>query len=342
MTMMANMTAAVTGGTGFIGQVLVKKLLDQGQAVRLITRRSSSSRFSQESGAEIVRADLNQVDSLKTVLNGCHQVYHLAALAKNYDPEPANFYRVNVEAFRSLLEASLATGVKRVVFVSSSVVKGPSRLGPVSEDSSRGDIPFFTDYEKSKALAETIIPGYLERGLEVVIARPTRVYGPGQLTEANSVTRLITGCLKYRICLLLDQGREIGNYVYVDDVANGLELMMERGRPGEDYILGGENVSLYEFYRQLEEVSGRKAFKLKIGSRLAMMVAKLETLKARWLGLYPFITTSWVKTFLENWAYSHQKAAEELGYQPRSLRQGLQLTCDWLGYLNKKAEMVRK
>ena len=116
---------------------------------------------------------------------------------------------------------------------------------------------------------------------------------------------------------------------------------MERGRPGEDYILGGENVSLYEFYRQLEEVSGRKAFKLKIGSPLAMMVAKLETLKARWLGLYPFITTSWVKTFLENWAYSHQKASEELGYQPRSLRQGLQLTCDWLGYLNKKTEMVR-
>lgn len=111
----------------------------------------------------------------------------------------------------------------------------------------------------------------------MVIARPTRVYGPGQLTEANSVTRLITGFLKYRICLLLDQGREIGNYVYVDDVANGLELMMERGRPGEDYILGGENVSLYEFYRQLEESFGRKAFKLKIGSRLAMMVAKLET-----------------------------------------------------------------
>jgi len=95
----------------------------------------------------------------------------------------------------------------------------------------------------------------------VVIARPTRVYGPGQLTEANSVTRLIIGYLKYRICLLLDHGREIGNYVYVDDVADGLQLMMERGRPGEDYILGGENVSLHEFYQQLEEVSGRKAFK---------------------------------------------------------------------------------
>jgi farnesol dehydrogenase len=225
------MTVAVTGGTGFIGQVLLHKLLSRGQTVRLITRPNSSARLSQESGVEIVRADLNRVDSLKTALNGCHQVYHLAALARNFDPRPANFYRVNVEGFRSLLEASLATGVKRVVFVSSSVVKGPSRLGQVSEDSSRADIPFFTDYEKSKALAETIIPGYLDQGLEVVIARPTRVYGPGQLTEANSVTRLIIGYLKYRTCLLLDDGREIGNYVYVEDVADGLQLMMERGRP---------------------------------------------------------------------------------------------------------------
>ncbi|MDD8020035.1 MAG: NAD-dependent epimerase/dehydratase family protein [Acidobacteriota bacterium] len=330
------MTIGLTGGTGFIGQVLLEKLVTEGQSVRLIIRKGSSARLAKKLSVETATANLNEVNSLKAALDGCCQVYHLAALAKNFDPRPENFYRVNVDGFRSLLEAALAAGVKRVVFVSSSVVKGPSSQEPVSENSTRPDISFFTDYEKSKALAEKIIPKYLDRGLEVVIARPTRVYGPGQLTEANSVTRMIRSYLKYRICLILNRGQEIGNYVYVDDVAEGLQLTMDKGRPGEGYILGGQNVSLREFYNLLEEISGRKALRLKISTSLAITIAKLETIKARKLGLYPLITTGWVKTFLENWAFSHQKAREELGYQPRNLRQGLRLTCNWLGYLNKR------
>jgi len=335
------MTVAVTGGTGFIGQALVARLASEDQPIRLIVRRESSSRLPKKVSVETVAADLNDVYSLRAALQGCQQVYHLAALAKNFDLEPRNFYRVNVEGFHSLLEASLAVGLKRVVFVSSSVVKGPSRGEPVRESSCRRDVPFFTDYEKSKALAEKIIDDYLAKGLEIMVARPTRVYGPGPLTEANSVTRLIKIYLKYRLSLILNQGQEIGNYVYVDDVAKGLQLIMKKGRAGEDYILGGENVSLNEFYNTLEEVSERKASRLKISVPLALAVARLETMKARWLGLYPFITTSWVRTFLENWAFSHQKASEELGYEPRSLREGLRLTCEWLGYLERRTDLAR-
>lgn len=335
------MAVAITGGTGFIGQALVTRLVNEGQSVRLIVRKGNSSRLNKKLSVETFRADLNDVDSLIAGLKGCSQVYHLAALAKNFDPQPENFYRVNVEGFRSILEASLAVGLRRVVFVSSSVVKGPSRGEPVRESSRRPDLPFFTDYEKSKALADKIIDDYLDKGLEVMVARPTRVYGPGPLTEANSVTRLIKIYLKYRVSLILNQGQEIGNYVYVEDVAEGLELIMKKGRSGEDYILGGENVSLNEFYDILEEVSGRKAIRLKISAPLALTVARLETAKARWLRLYPLITTSWVKTFLENWAFSHRKATAELGYEPRSLREGLRLTCEWLGYLEPRASLVR-
>ncbi len=335
------MAVALTGGTGFIGQALVTRLVKEGLSVRLIVRRGSNNRLNKKLPVETFSADLNDVDSLKIALKGCQQVYHLAALAKNFDPEPENFYRVNVEGFRSLLEASLAVGLKRVVFVSSSVVKGPSRGEPVRESSRRPDVPFFTDYEKSKALADKIIDDYLDKGLEVMVARPTRVYGPGPLTEANSVTRLIKIFLQYRLCLILNQGQEIGNYVYVEDVAEGLQLIMKNGRSGEDYILGGENVSLNEFYDKLEEVSGRKAIRLKISVPLAMTVARLETAKARWLRFYPFITVSWVRTFLENWAFSHQKAKAELGYEPRSLREGLRLTCEWLGYLERRTGLAR-
>lgn len=326
------MTVAVTGGTGFIGQALVRKLVEDGEKVRLIARASSQVGYLARLPIEIIRAELGNVSSLRSALAGCQQLYHLAAYARNWASDRETFYRVNVEGLRNVLEASISCGLKRLVYVSSSVANGPSLNGPVSESNSRENIPYFTEYEESKALSEKIIPEYLDRGLEIVVAKPTRVYGPGKLTEANSVTRMIRTYLKYRVCLILNQGKETGNYVFVDDVVQGLKLMMEKGRPGEDYILGGENISLSGFFDALEEVSGRKALRIKISVPLAVTISRFESWKAKTLGFYPLITEGWVRTFLQDWSFSHEKATKELGYQPRSLKEGLRLTCEWLGY----------
>lgn len=330
------MIVAVTGGTGFIGQALVRQLVEEGVKIRLIARASSQLDWLSSLPIEVRRAELDNLDSLKKALTGCQQLYHLAAYARNWASTPQTFYRINVEGLRNTLEAAISSGLKRVVYVSSSVANGPSWREPVSEVKRRENIPFFTEYEESKALSEKVIPEYLKRGLEVVVAKPTRVYGPGKLTEANSVTRMIRNYLKYRICLILNQGQEIGNYVFVEDVVQGLKLMMEKGRSGEDYILGGENISLSGFFDLLEEVSGRKALRIKISIPLALFISRAEAWKARVFGFYPLITEGWVKTFLQDWSFSHQKATEELGYHPRSLKEGLKLTCQWLGYKTRE------
>ncbi|MGB9765359.1 MAG: NAD-dependent epimerase/dehydratase family protein [Candidatus Saccharicenans sp.] len=327
---------AVTGGTGFIGQVLVRRLVEAGENVRVIVRASSQIDELKKLPLEIVRSDLGKESSLTEALSGCQQLYHLAAYARNWSSDPKAFYQVNVQGLKNILEAAKKSGLKRVVYVSSSVVYGPSLTDTVSEASDRKDFPYLTEYEESKALSERIIPEYLKSGLEIVIAKPTRVFGPGKLTEANSVTRMIYWYLRYRICLLLDQGKQIGNYVFVEDVVRGLKLIMEKGRSGENYILGAENISLSGFFNILREVSGRKALRFKISIPLALYLARFESWKARTFGWYPLITEGWVKTFLQNWSFSHRKASLELGYDPRNLREGLRQTCEWLGFRSKE------
>lgn len=324
------MKVAVTGGTGFIGQVLVRQLVESGQKVRLIIRKSSQPGPLSSLPLETSIAELSDINSMTRALSGCSELYHLAAEARNWSPDPEAFKKVNVEGLKNVLHACLNSGVRRVVYVSSSVVKGPSAGQPVEETSSRGNIPYYTLYEESKALSEEIIPDFLRRGLEILVARPTRVYGPGKLSEANSVTRLIRIYLKFRAAIILNKGEETGNYVYVEDVASGLRLMMEKGQNGEDYILGGENISLKSFYDLLEEVSGVKALRICIPAGFARKLARFESWKASHFGLYPLITEGWVETFLQNWAFSHKKASQHLGYQPISLRKGLELTCRWL------------
>ncbi|MDI6845387.1 MAG: NAD-dependent epimerase/dehydratase family protein [Candidatus Saccharicenans sp.] len=326
------MITAITGGSGFIGRRLVESLLRDGEKVRLLLRNPESSKQAEDFPLEPVKADILRRDELRPALEGCDKLYHLAAYARNWAPDSQTFYRVNVEGFKNILEVSLAAGVKRLVFVSSAVVSGPSENQPVVEETRREHLPFLTDYEASKALAEKLVPEYINRGLEIVVARPTRVFGPGLLTEANSVTRLIKYYLRYRLCPVLGDGSQLGNYVFVDDVVNGLKLLMSRGQSGETYFLGGENVSLSGFYDLLEETTGRKAVRLKISPAAAFALARLESWKARFFGIYPLITEGWVKTFLLNWAVSIDKARRELGYSPRSLKEGLMLTCRWLGF----------
>ncbi len=329
------MITAVTGGTGFIGQHLVRSLIRDGENIRLLVRKHRRLNRLERLSMETAAVDLLDLTALKKVLTGCGRLYHLAAYARNWAPDGKLFYRVNVEGFRNILEAALAIGLARVVYVSSSVASGPSNSGPVTEDRNRGHIPFLTEYEASKALSEKIVPEYLKQGLEIVIARPTRVYGPGLISEANSVTRLIKYYLKYRFCPVLNRGRERGNYVYVEDVVEGLKLLMSRGQTGQAYFLGDENISLSGFYDLLEEVSGRRALRLRIPPSVALTLARLEGWKARKLGLPPLITEGWVRTFLQNWEVSTEKARSELGYQPRGLRAGLKATCEWLGYTTR-------
>ncbi len=175
-------------------------------------------------------------------------------------------------------------------------------------------------------------------GLQVVIVNPGRVFGPGHLNESNSVAILIDMYDRGKVPFLLRGGRNVGNWVLVDDVVQGLMLAMERGRTGEKYLLGGENASLKEFFQLVDKVSGKRHFQITIRRPAAMTFAWFQKLRDQLFGIYPQITPDWVRVFLADWAYSSAKAERELGYRFTPLEESIRRTYEWLLRVRKERE----
>jgi farnesol dehydrogenase len=321
-----------TGATGFIGSRLVAELTRRGDAVRALVRPTSSREGLEDERITAVLGDLGDRGSLRVGMEGCHGVFHLAAYARNWARDPATFFDLNVGGTLNVLEAARAAGVARAVLTSTIVTFGPTSPGVVGDESMPRSTPrFFTEYEESKTVAEQeALRMASEEGLPVVVVNPTRVYGPGKLTEANSTTIMIDLYGRGRFPVLLAGGVNVANYALVDDVVRGHILAMEKGRVGERYILGGENVSLSRFFDVVDEATGKRHLRLDLPAWLAMAYSRVEKRKAEWLGLYPRVTPGWVETFLRDWAYSTAKAERELGYTVTPLKEGIGLTCEWL------------
>jgi nucleoside-diphosphate-sugar epimerase len=331
----------VTGATGFIGTRLVQALVERGLRVRALSRRDgvapppgfgrSQPGPLQHGLVEIVRGDITDRDSLLRGMEGCSRAFHLAAYAKNWAPDSMMFYRMNVEGMQNVFGAARQQGVARVVWTSSIVTFGPTPPGVVGDETLPRITPAcLTEYEQTKVTAEREALRQAAEGLPVVIVNPTRVYGPGHLTEGNSLARLINDYDRGRVPVLLNRGVNIGNYVLVDDVVRGHVLAMQRGRIGERYILGGENASLKEFFLTIDRVSGKTHFEIPMPHFTPLLFAWLQKKRAEWFGVYPAITPGWIKTFSVDWAYRSDKAIRELGYSPTPLEDGLRITYQWL------------
>ena len=197
------------------------------------------------------------------------------------------------------------------------------------EETPRSTPRAFTEYEESKVVAEREVLERASRGFPVVLVHPTRVYGPGAMTEGNSVSLMIDQYDRGRFPALLERGKNVGNYAFVDDVVEGHILAMEKGRHGERYILGGENASLESLLSQVSEVTGKKHVQVNLPRSLALFYAGLEKRKGEWLGLQPKVTPGWVETFLRDWACTSAKAERDLGYRITPLREGLRRTLAW-------------
>lgn len=321
----------VTGSTGFIGTKLVNELVQRGHTVHALTRGSSNKDGLQHERINLVTGDILDRDSLHRGMEGCTQVYHLAAYAKNWARDPSVFFKQNVEGMRNVFEAARAAGVRRIVFTSTIVTFGPTAPGVVgNEEMPRITPKYYTEYEETKAIAEQEALKMAAGGFPVVIVNPTRVYGPGKLTEGNSVSLMIDMYDRGKVPVLLNHGANIGNYVLVDDLVKGHILAMEKGAIGQRYILGGENASLKQIFELVDEASGKKHFQMNLPPSIAYVYAGFEKKKAEWLGLYPQITPGWVETFLQDWVYSPAKAEKELGYQVTPLKEGIRTTYEWL------------
>jgi len=324
-------TVFVTGSTGFIGTKLVNELVNRGNSVHALTRGASNKDGLSHENIVLFTGDIQDRNSLQKGMEGCNQVYHLAAYAKNWSRDTSVFFKQNVEGMRNVFAAAKSAGVERVVFTSTIVAFGPTPPGVIgNEDMPRITQRYYTEYEETKSIAEKEALQEAANGFPVVIVNPTRVYGPGKLTEGNSVSLMIDMYDRGKVPVLLNGGKDIGNYVLVDDLVRGHILAMEKGRIGQRYILGGENASLRDIYRFVDEVSGKKHFQMNLPPKIGYVYAGFEKKKAEWLGIYPQITPGWVETFLQDWVYSPDKAQRELGYTIVPLKEGIRMTYEWL------------
>ena len=320
----------ITGATGYIGTQLTKRLVAEGHTVHALYRSEGKAADLQKlPGTMMKKGDLLDKPSLLAAAEGCDAVFHVAAFAKPWDKNPKTFYEYNLDGAVNVFEAARQAGVKRVVFTSTAGTISPNNGGPSNEATPR-TTDYFTDYDRSKGQAEETAKSISGKDLEIVTVNPSRVYGPGLLSDSNGVTRMVKMYLAGKFRLLPGDGNSVGNYVFIDDVVDGHLAAMKQGRAGERYILGGANASFNGFFEVLSGLSGKQVRMFKVPLPVMNVAAHFMEARANLTGKAPVLTPPWVKRFHYNWELSIEKARKELGYEPLSLEQGLAKTVKWL------------
>jgi len=324
------MKTFLTGGTGFIGTRLTEKLISENHAVTLLTRNSSFTAFAGNDKISLVKGDLSDKPALLEGMKGCDWVFHMAAYAKPSYKDPSVVYRINVEGTFNVFEAALESHVKKVVFTSTGGTMSYSHNGMPVDELTNPDPDLHTLYERTKAEAEKIAFDFSRKGLNVVTVNPTRVYGPGKLTESNSLTKIVQRYSSGLWRIIPGDGNSIGNYVFIDDIVDGHILAARSGRSGERYILGGENHSFRELFAIIGESTGKKRTMINLPAGLMKGIVKLVMSFAKVTGSTPAITMDWLDKFLNDWIMSSDKAVKELGYRITPFAEGISRTIEWL------------
>ena len=323
------MSILLTGATGFIGKQLVGELIKQDEEVHILCRPTSDISGLDDPRITIFSGDVTNLENISNAMQGCDCVYHLAALAKNWAPNPDIFDKINVIGTNNILSIAEKLSVEKVVITSTSMTLKSSEEDPVKESDGRAE-HILTDYARSKARSEDSAMKYCERGLEVVFVNPTRVFGPGLMTEGNSATLMIQLYMQGKWRYVLGDGNAIGNYGFVDDIVTGHIQAMQHGKSGELYTLGGENLSFNKFFEILAELSEVRHHLFHIPLSLIQLVSKLEITRAKLFRGYPLITPEWVEVFSKNWAFSCAKAEKDLEYRITPFREALSRTINWI------------
>jgi farnesol dehydrogenase len=318
----------LTGGTGFLGKSVARALAARGHELRILARAGSNLAGLPES-VEVARGDVTDAESLRRAADGCGAVVHMAALVKMWTPEPERFDAVNLGGLRNALDAARSAGA-RLVYTSSFIAVGPTGSDPADEGRVHPGTGYRNDYERTKALADVVAREAAASGADVVMLYPGVVYGPGDLTDGNLVVKMVADHMQGRFPGIIGPGDRLWSYAYVEDVAEGHALALEKGRKGERYFLCGENVAMTGLFETLRDVAGVAPPRRHIPYPVASALGYSLYAWAELTGREPLLTHEVVDVFREHWAYSSAKAEGELGYRRTPLRDGLRRTVDWL------------
>mgnify|MGYP001765916425 CR=1 FL=1 len=320
------MRALVTGGTGFIGANVVRALLRAGDEVRVLARPESDLSNLRGLEVEVVHGDLRDATSLRAATRACERVFHVGALYSFWVCDPDLIYEVNVEGTRHLLDAAGDAGARRIVVTSSVAALAVPRKGEAAtEDTPLEPARIVGAYKRSKYLAEQVALEAAERGLPVVIVNPSFPVGPWD-AKPTPTGRVIVDFLNGRMPAYVETGM---NVVAVEDVAQGHLLAAERGRLGERYILGGENVTMRELLEILSSVSGRPAPRIRVPYGPVLALSYANALACRVTGTTPRMTPDTIRMSHHTMYYDPSKARRELGLPSTPIEEALRSAVEW-------------
>ena len=316
----------VTGATGHIGNVLVRELLSRNEKVRVLIPSGEDVSPLDGLDVHIVEGDIRQLDSLIQAFRGCEVVYHLAGIISILPGKRELLHQVNVIGTRKVVATCLKAGVRRLIYTSSiHAVKEPPHGTVIDETFPFDPDNALGDYAKSKAQASLEVLEGVNQGLDAVIVCPTGAIGPYDY-NVSEMGQLIIDSVKGRLKAYVD-----GAYDFVDvrDVVKGLVLACEKGRPGESYILSGEQVTVRELLLMLQEIAGIKAPTSRIPGWLARTVGKLATPYYILTQTKPLFTSYSIDVLTSNSKISSAKARRELGYSPRPAKESITDAVVW-------------
>src|ERR1700686_4186437 len=321
------MKAFITGATGFVGSHVARVLAEQGADLRLLVRSSADPRNIQKLNADRVVGDLRDPASIEKAMAGCDVVFHVAADYRLWVREPEQMYRANVEGTRAILAAARKNGVRRVVYTSSVATMGFTSNGrPADEDSPVSLGNMIGHYKRSKFMAEEVALEAGRSGMDVVVVNPTTPVGERDI-KPTPTGRIVVDFLKKKFPAYVDTGL---NLVDVADCARGHLLALEKGRSGERYILGGENLTLKQILDKLAVITGLPSPTIKVPYFVALAAGVIdETVTGRILGREPRATIDSVRMGRKKMFVSSAKGERELGWKPSPVDGALRRAVDW-------------
>ena len=321
------MKVFLTGATGFVGGHVARAYATAGAELRLLTRPTSDLANLEGLPAETVAGDLREPELLRHALTGCDALVHVAADYRLWVRDPAAMYAVNVEGTRALLQLAREVGVAKVVYTSSVATMGFKRDGTIADEDSPVTLADMIGvYKRSKFLAEREAIAAAEAGQHVMILNPTTPIGPGD-RKPTPTGRIVVDFLNRRFPAYVDTGL---NLVDVDEVARMHVAALDRGTPGERYILGGENLTLKQILDRLSAVTGLPSPTVKVPHTAAMLFALFdETWTGRVRGREPRATVEAVRMGRKMMFASSAKAERDLGFQSLPVYPALRAAVEW-------------
>jgi dihydroflavonol-4-reductase len=321
------MLAFLTGATGFVGSHVARALAENGADLRLLVRTNSNKKNLDDLKADLVTGDLRDPGSLEKGIAGCDVVFHVAADYRLWVRDPDEMFRANVEGTRAILEAARKANIRRVVYTSSVATMGFTSSGKPADESSPVSLAnMIGPYKRSKFMAEQVAIEAAHAGQDVVIVNPTTPVGERDV-RPTPTGRIVIDFLKKKFPAYVDTGL---NLVDVRDCAMGHIAALEKGRSGERYILGGENLTLKQILDKLAVITGLPSPRVRVPYVLALATGVVdELITGRIRGREPRATIDAVRMGRKKMFASSAKAERELGWKVMPVDDALRRAVDW-------------